>query len=181
MDINISEIVKNVAQKIQEENGTVGIPDAKINSIIEKVKREKEQSKASVSGGYQYPLAKNHPDALKSKSGKSFSDITFESVIQGKATHEDFKTSAQTLLMQADIAEKAGKKQFAGNLRRAAELTLVPDDEVLKIYDKLRPNRATKAELLEIAQRLRTQYNANITADLIEETAKIYEKRNILL
>ena len=205
MDVNISEIVKAVAEKIQAETGNGGISSEQVNDILKKIetaepkKAEKSPDEiadeltkkvlrdmkgggtSSKKGSYTYPLAKNHPDLLKSKTGKSFSEITFENVIQGKVIHEDFKTNADTLLMQAEIAEKAGKKQFAGNMRRAAELTRVPDEEVLKIYDKLRPNRATKQELLEIASDLRTKYQANITADLVEETARVYEKRNILL
>lgn len=197
MDVNISEIVKAVAQKIQEETGGTGISANELNSILKKIDApEAEKSSEQIANEltkkvlqdikgtrsqYTYPLAKNHPDAIRSKSGKAFSEITFERVIQGKVTHEDFKTNADTLLMQAEIAEQAGKKQFAGNLRRAAELTRVPDEEVLKIYDKLRPNRATKQELLDIAANLRTKYQANITADLVEETARVYEKRNILL
>ncbi len=201
MEINISEIVKAVAQRIQEETGTGGITDERVSDIIKTVETaSSEKSSAEIAdaltrkvladmkggtpgtgGGYTYPLAKHHPDLLKTKSGKAFSEVTFERVIQGKVTHDDFKTNAQTLLMQAEIAEKAGKKQFAGNLRRAAELTAIPDEEVLKIYDKLRPNRATKQELLQIATDLRERYHANITADLVEETARVYEKRNILL
>ena len=202
MDINISEIVKAVAQKIQAETGSNGISATEMNTILSKIEPPKADkspdqiadeltqkvlrdmkggSYVKSQKGYTYPLSKNHPDLLRSKSGKAFSEITFEKVIQGKVTHEDFKTNRDTLLMQAEIAEKAGKKQFAGNLRRAAELTLVPDEEVLKIYDKLRPNRATKKELLEIADRLRSNYQANITAAFIEEIVAVYEKRNILL
>lgn len=202
MDINISEIVKAVAQKIQEETGSGGISATEMESILKKVEAPNgEESRNQIADeitkkvlqdmnggshskpkeGYTYPLAKNHPDLLRSKSGKAFSEITFEKVIQGKVTHEDFKTNRDTLLMQAEIAEKAGKKQFAGNLRRAAELTVVPDEEVLRIYDKLRPNRATKKELLEIADNLRSNYQANITAAFIEEIVAVYEKRNILL
>lgn len=205
MDVNISEIVKAVAERIQAESGNGGISSAEVNDILKKIetpqpkKAEKTAdeiaeeltkkvlrdmkggSSSKTTGGYTYPLAKNHPELLKSKTGKPFSEITFDNVIQGKVIHEDFKTNADTLLMQAEIAEKAGKKQFAGNMRRAAELTRVPDEEVLRIYDKLRPNRATKQELLDIANELRTKYQANITADLVEETARVYEKRNILL
>ena len=203
MDINIAEIVKAVAQKIQEETENGGISARDVQHIVREVGQASSPTKASDkrvdnltqnvlsdmkgnaasmgSGGYTYPLAKNHPDALWSKTGKAFSDITFEKLIQGKITHEDLKTNDQTLLMQAEIAQKAGKKQFTENLRRAAELTRVPDEEVLRIYNKLRPNRATKQELLDIANNLREQYQANQTADFIEETARVYEKRNILL
>ena len=128
----------------------------------------------------KYPLSENSADTIKTKTGKNFNDITFEGVITGKIDHEDFKTDPDTLLMQAEIAEKSGKTQFAENLRRAAELTNVPDDEVLRIYDKLRPNRSTKQELIVIANELKNKYNANKTAALVLETAEIYEKRNIL-
>ena len=204
MDVNISEIVKAVAERIQAESGNGGISSAEVNDILKKIEtpqpqkaektpdeiaeeltkkvlRDMKGGSTSVSSGYTYPLAQNHPELLKSKTGKAFSEITFENVISGKVIHEDFKTNADTLLMQAEIAEKAGKKQFAVNMRRAAELTRVPDEEVLRIYDKLRPNRATKQELLDIANELRTKYQAYITADLVEETARVYEKRNILL
>ncbi|MBP3448115.1 MAG: diol dehydratase small subunit [Clostridia bacterium] len=173
----MDSILKKVEVTKQEKT-----PDQIADELTKKVLRDMKSGGTVASGkGYTYPLAKNHPDLLRSKSGKAFSDITFEKVIQGKVTHEDFKTNRETLLMQAEIAEKAGKKQFAGNLRRAAELTVVPDEEVLRIYDKLRPNRATKKELLEIADNLRSNYQANITAAFIEEIVAIYEKRNILL
>ena len=148
-----------------------------IENIVKKVMAEMNVQKSE----HEYPLSENAADILKTKTGKSFNDITFEGVITGEITHEDFKTDPKTLLMQADIAEKSGKPQFAENLRRAAELTNVPDDEVLRIYDKLRPNRATKQELIEISQNLREKYNAYKTADFVMETAEIYEKRNILI
>ncbi len=37
------------------------------------------------------------------------------------------------------------------NFERAAELTAVPDDRILEIYNALRPYRSTKEELLAIA------------------------------
>ena len=154
-----------------------------IAEIVKKVMAEMNGStknRSTKNRSTKYPLAENSADILKTKTGKDFNDITFEGVITGKITHEDFKTDPNTLLMQADIAEKAGKTQFAENLRRAAELTNVPDDEVLRIYDKLRPNRATKQELIKIAEELKAKYNANKTADFIQETAEIYEVRGIL-
>ena len=37
------------------------------------------------------------------------------------------------------IAQQHGNPQLADNLRRAAELTELPDEEVLAIYEALRP------------------------------------------
>ena len=64
---------------------------------------------------------------------------------------------------------------------RAAELVDVPDDVILKMYDKLRPNRSTKLELVMMAQELLEKYNAKNCARLVMEAAEVYEKRGILL
>ena len=44
------------------------------------------------------------------------------------------------------------------NFERAAELTAVPDDRILEIYNALRPYRSTQAELLAIADDLEHRY-----------------------
>ena len=67
------------------------------------------------------------------------------------------------------------------NFERAAELVDVPDDVILKMYDKLRPNRSTKLELVTMAQELIEKYNAKNCAKLVLEAAEVYEKRGILL
>jgi propanediol dehydratase small subunit len=51
----------------------------------------------------------------------------------------------------------------------------------LKMYDKLRPNRSTKLELVMMAKELLDKYQAKNCARLIMEAAEIYEKRGILL
>ena len=63
---------------------------------------------------------------------------------------------------------------------RAAELVDVPDDVILKMYDKLRPNRSTKLELVMMAKELVEKYNAKNCARLVMEAAEVYEKRGIL-
>ena len=67
------------------------------------------------------------------------------------------------------------------NFERAAELTRVPDDIILKMYNKLRPNRSTRHELEQMAQELRNTYQAPNCAQLVREAAEVYEKRGILL
>ena len=54
-------------------------------------------------------------------------------------------------------------------------------DIILKMYDKLRPNRSTKLELVMMAQELLEKYNARNCAKLVMEAAEVYEKRGILL
>ena len=114
MEINIDNLVKGIVEKLQTETNDSNV-QIKASEFV-----KKEQA--------NYPLSKSGHN-VKSKSGKTLSQITYDDVIDGKLTHEDLKTNPETLLMQAEIAESAGKKQFADNLKRAAELVLVPDDE----------------------------------------------------
>ena len=65
-------------------------------------------------------------------------------------------------------------------MRRAGELTQVPDARVLEMYNALRPNRSTKAELLAIADELENQYGAKVTANFVREAANVYEARDVL-
>jgi propanediol dehydratase small subunit len=127
-----------------------------------------------------YPLAAKRPELLKTPSGKGLADITLEKVLKGDVKSEDVRITPETLRLQAQIADGVGRNQFAGNLRRAAELTVIPDDRVLEIYNALRPYRSTKQELLVIADELATKYNAKINADFVREAAGVYERRNRL-
>lgn len=139
---------------------------------------EANESKLTID---DYPLAVKHPEKVKSYTGKTMKEITLDSTMKGNLNGEDIRISAEVLEYQAQIAESSGKKQLAENFRRAAELTRIPDEEVLKIYDLLRPNRATKTQLLQLAQQLKDQYSAPGNAKLVEEAVSIYEKRGILL
>ena len=126
----------------------------------------------------QYPLSA-HMDVL-SKTGKRQSEITLEAVCRGEVTPEDIKISKETLLLQGRAARENGRPHLAHNFERAAELTDIPDELLLEMYGKLRPYRATKAELMTIADNLLTCYNAPICAKLVSDAAEIYEKRGIL-
>jgi propanediol dehydratase small subunit len=124
-----------------------------------------------------YPLAINRPDLVKSATGLGLADITLDKVLEGKLTFDDIKIAPQTLEYQAQIAISAGRPQIANNLRRAAELTRIPDARVLEIYNALRPYRSTKQQLLDIADELETKYQARICAAFVREAVTIYEKR----
>ncbi|TCL39364.1 propanediol dehydratase small subunit [Anaerospora hongkongensis] len=127
-----------------------------------------------------YPLAAKRPELLKTPSGKGLADITLEKVIRGEVKSEDVRITPETLRLQAQIADGVGRNQFANNLRRAAELTAIPDNRVLEIYNALRPYRSTKMELLAIADELEQHYHATINADFVREAAGVYERRNRL-
>jgi len=116
-----------------------------------------------------------------SKTGKKQSDITLDAVKRGEITPEDIKISKETLLSQGETARNCGRPHLGQNFERAAELVDIPDQLLLEIYGKLRPNRATKSELLQIADMLNNKYNAPLTAKLVTDAAAVYEKREVLI
>jgi propanediol dehydratase small subunit len=127
-----------------------------------------------------YPLATKRPELLKSPTGKKLSDITLANVLNGDVKPQDVRIAPETLRMQGEIADGVGRTQFGDNLRRAAELTAIPDERILQIYNALRPYRSTRAELIAIADELDTKYNAKINAAFVREAAGVYERRNRL-
>lgn len=127
-----------------------------------------------------YPLADNIPEQIKSKTGKRLEDINIDNVLNGSVTSEDIKISKETLKIQGEIAEKSSRTQLKHNFNRAGELVDVDDTLILEIYNKLRPRRSTKAELLQYADKLENQYKAFECARLIREAAEVYERRAIL-
>ncbi|MDO5136066.1 MAG: diol dehydratase small subunit [Eubacteriales bacterium] len=128
-----------------------------------------------------YPLGQKEADTITSKTGKRLSEITLEEVRKGRVTAEDIKISSEMLRRQGQVAKEADNPSMEANFERAAELVKVPDDVILAMYNKLRPNRSTKRELLLMAQELLEKYQAPHCAKLVLEAAEIYEKRGILL
>lgn len=129
----------------------------------------------------KYPLGQNEADTITSKTGKSLSQITLDEVKRGNVTAEDIKISAEMLKRQGQVAAAADNPQMEANFERASELVNVPDEIILNMYNKLRPNRSTKRELVLMAQELLEKYQAPHCAKLVLEAAEIYEKRGILL
>jgi propanediol dehydratase small subunit len=127
-----------------------------------------------------YPLASKRPDLIKTPSGKSLQDITLEKVASGEIVPKEVRIRPETLELQAQVAEAHGRPQMAINFRRAAELANLSDEEILRIYNALRPRRSTKQELLTIAADLEKGAQARITADFIREATKTYERRGLL-
>lgn len=129
----------------------------------------------------RYPLAEHEKDHITSKTGKKFADITLDEVMKDHVAPDDIKISKDILKAQGQVAMEADNAPMEKNFERAAELVDVPDDVILKMYDKLRPNRSTKLELVMMAQELLEKYNAKNCARLVMEAAEVYEKRGILL
>jgi propanediol dehydratase small subunit len=92
---------------------------------------------------------------------------------------DSFTITPEQLRVQAQTAQSAGFAQLADNLRRAAELTRVPNEALLRMYEVLRPGRSTRVELQAVADELVTVYDAPLTAALVREAIDAYQLRGL--
>jgi len=127
-----------------------------------------------------YPLGENETEKIRASSGRPLSEITLDALGTGVLTSADLQISADTLRNQAQIALAAGYAQLAQNLVRAAELTRVPNEELLLMYETLRPGRASHAEMIALAERLEQVYHASESAHLVKEAALVYLSRGLV-
>jgi propanediol dehydratase small subunit len=115
---------------------------------------------------------------IRALSGKVVDQLTVEAVRSGEVGLADLRIHPETLERQAVVAERHGNPQLADNLRRAAELTGLPDDEVLAVYEALRPGRSTPAQLTEMAASLAGRGLPRCAA-LLAEAAEVYARRGL--
>lgn len=119
-------------------------------------------------------------ETVRTFTGRPLQDLTIDEVLGGGLSAEDFRTSAETLRQQADTAEAGGYRQLAENFRRAAELTRISNEEVLDIYNRLRPGRSNYRSLVDLAERLATEHQAPLISAMVREAAEVYRKRGII-
>ncbi len=113
-------------------------------------------------------------------SGRRLDELNMAAIVAGELTTEDLRISAETLRRQADAAQAAGYPQLAQNLRRAAELTRLSNEQVFEVYDTLRPGRTTHSQLMALAERLEREFDAPLVAALVREAAEVYLQRGIV-
>lgn len=131
-------------------------------------------------GVKDYPLAEKHAGQIKGARGKKLSEITLDAVLDGSVTIEDLRITPEALAAQAEVARAAGRPRLADNFLRAADLVGVPQDDIMRAYELLRPGRATaKDELLAVARNMRETHKAPRIAAFIEEAAEVYEQRGL--
>jgi propanediol dehydratase small subunit len=128
----------------------------------------------------RYPLIDSAADQLRAISGRPLHALADDATDVAELTIADLQISADTLRAQAAVARGAGYAQLAANLLRAAELTAVPNDEILRMYEALRPGRASYDELIALAERLRHEYDAPQNAALVRDAADVYRRRGLL-
>ncbi len=116
--------------------------------------------------------------SVQALSGRPVGELTLEAVRRGEVSLPDLRIHPATLEHQAQVALEHGNPQLAENLRRAAELTGLGDDEVLAIYEALRPGRSTAAQLTTLAASLAARGLPRCAA-LLTEAAEVYTRRGL--
>jgi len=107
------------------------------------------------------------------------SEITVENAVDGKLGLGDLRMDPSVLAHQAAVAEEGGNPQLAENFLRAAELATIDDEQVMSLYEALRPHRSTAAELEELRVSL-VSNGAPRCAALVEQAAVAYARRGLL-
>ena len=125
-----------------------------------------------------YPLMERDAE-LAAASGRPLHEVTLEALADGRLQPGDLTVDGETLRRQAAIAREAGYVQLAENLTRAAELTAVPNQELLQMYELLRPGRSGFEQLIDLAKRLESSYAAPVTAAFVREAAAVYRRRQL--
>ena len=125
-----------------------------------------------------YPLGSRRPDLVTTPSGLPLDDVTLAGARAGSLAPDDTRATAGTLALQAEVARAAGRVQLAEGIERAAELTRVPDDELLAIYTALRPGRSSAVDLEAWAERLE-ELGAGHNAAFVREAAEAYRVRGL--
>jgi propanediol dehydratase small subunit len=115
---------------------------------------------------------------VRALSGRPVEELTLEAVRRGEIGLADLRIHPGTLEHQARVADAHANPQLAANLRRAAELTRLGDEEVLAIYEALRPGRATPQRLTELAGSLAAR-GLPRCAELVAEAAEVYARRGL--
>lgn len=114
-----------------------------------------------------------------SHSGRAVTEVTVEAARAGDLALDDIRISRETLIAQAENAERSGSAQLGMNLRRAAEMTALSAEDMLAAYEALRPGRSSFDELEHLAARLDAQ-DAPTCAALVREAAVVYRRRGLL-
>ena len=107
------------------------------------------------------------------------SRISVSAALQGEMAISDIRLTPEVLRAQASIAREHRNPQMAASLERAAEMCALPDEDIMALYEALRPHRSTAAELDAWVTRLRTA-NAPACAAYVLDARSAYERRDLL-
>jgi propanediol dehydratase small subunit len=105
--------------------------------------------------------------------------LSVQGAVDGTLGMSELRMRPEALRRQAELAEAGGNPQLGQNLRRAAELAVLPDTQVMRIYECLRPSRSSAGELAEVVRTL-VEQDAPLCASLVQEAATAYARRGLL-
>ncbi len=105
--------------------------------------------------------------------------FTVENAVDGNLSLADLRMDPATLAHQAVVAEEGGNPQLSENFLRAAELATIDDEEVMQLYEALRPHRSTAQELEALRLSLETR-GASRCAELVRQAGVVYARRGLL-
>jgi propanediol dehydratase small subunit len=128
----------------------------------------------------QYPLGNQKNIHIKNAGNRPLDELNMDALIEGELSADDLAIHADTLMAQAEISRRAGYPLLAENLTRAAELTRVPNQVLLELYETLRPGRSEYSEMIDFAHQLENKYAAHACARLFREAAKAYKDHGLL-
>ncbi|MBU8820217.1 diol dehydratase small subunit [Mycolicibacterium goodii] len=114
-----------------------------------------------------------------SGSDKYTAKYTVAAAIDGKLDLSDLRMDPAVLAHQAVVAEENGNPQLAENFLRAAELATIDDEDVMRLYEALRPYRSS-AEDLDALQASLESRGASRCAELVRQAAETYARRGLL-
>ena len=119
-------------------------------------------------------------DQIKTPTGKDFTSLSYEKVINGELSADDMRIAPETLEMQAQVAESVHREALPATCAAQPSSSPCPTTACWRSTTALRPYRSTKQELLDIAGELDGKYGAKTAASLVREAAEVYEKRGRL-
>jgi propanediol dehydratase small subunit len=105
--------------------------------------------------------------------------FTVQAAVDGRLGLSDLRMDPAALTHQAAVADQGGNPQLAENFLRAAELAVIDDEEVMSLYEALRPHRSTGPELEALRTSLETR-GATRCAELVRQAAIVYARRGLL-
>lgn len=105
--------------------------------------------------------------------------FTVEAAVDGKLGLSDLRMDPAVLAHQAVVAHEGGNPQLAENFLRAAELATIDDEEVMALYEALRPHRSSAEELESLRTSLELR-GASRCAELVRQAAAVYARRGLL-
>ncbi|WNG92595.1 diol dehydratase small subunit [Mycobacterium sp. ITM-2016-00318] len=106
-------------------------------------------------------------------------ELSVQAAVDGKLELADLRMDPATLAHQASVAKEQRNPQLADNFLRAAELAVLDGEEVMGLYEALRPHRSTAEELQALRASL-SDRGASRCAELVRQAADAYARRGLL-